>query len=639
MSNATLTSLAMLKVNFDQGRDYLDYLRPFVLQVLVASDTSNPVTVQSVTERILEDFGLAIPSRTVEIVIKRITKTNSEILKKSSGAYHISGSLPEPMLKNKQVEVKRHIDAVVSGLVEYSKKSVKPLSSPEEAIRAVCAFLSEFDIQCLDAYLRGTAIPNLEETHSTDIVIVSKYVINLQQSSPERFNSFLLLVQGHMLANALLCPDLLDAPQSYKGVTFYLDTPLLVQSLGLEGITKQEAANELIRILCKLGGKIGTFSHSRDELLHVLNGAAHFIDLKEGRGQIVMEARRKGTTKSDLLLLAGQIDEKLIDVGINVLDTPQYSERFQIDESAFERDLGDEVSYFNERAKEYDINSVRSIYEIRKSTYPTSIEMSQAILVTSNSAFARAAWTYGKSKDKSNELSSVITDFSLANVAWLKAPMVAPKLPQTEILSICYAALQPPQDLLNRFLTEIDKLNENGKISSRDHQILRSSPQVDNELMNLTLGEEAALNEETITITLERISSEIKREESELLDKAKADHRETQDQLSELTDKHQQIEDSLFQECDRWASRMAWGLTTVICVILFGSFLTGLGIHPTEPLLGKLLTLASVVFVLITVGNILFGTTVKSIHSNFKQTIRHWLLRRAAKVTGVNFQK
>ena len=35
MSTATLTSLAILKVNLDQGNDYLDYLRPFILQVLV----------------------------------------------------------------------------------------------------------------------------------------------------------------------------------------------------------------------------------------------------------------------------------------------------------------------------------------------------------------------------------------------------------------------------------------------------------------------------------------------------------------------------------------------------------------------------------------------------------------------------
>ena len=35
MPTNTLTSLAMLKVNIDQGRDYLDYIRPFIFHVLM----------------------------------------------------------------------------------------------------------------------------------------------------------------------------------------------------------------------------------------------------------------------------------------------------------------------------------------------------------------------------------------------------------------------------------------------------------------------------------------------------------------------------------------------------------------------------------------------------------------------------
>ena len=82
---------------------------------------------------------------------------------------------------------------------------------------------------------------------------MSKYVLALQNTDPERFESFLVVVKGHMLANALLCPDLKNAPRSYKGVTFYLDTPLLVRQLGLEGEPKQAAVNNLVALLLNLG--------------------------------------------------------------------------------------------------------------------------------------------------------------------------------------------------------------------------------------------------------------------------------------------------------------------------------------------------------------------------------------------------
>ena len=75
-STATLTSLAILKVNVDQGKDYLDYLRPFVLQVLVERKP-DPITNGVVSGYIGEKFGLVIPERTVEIVLKRISRNHA----------------------------------------------------------------------------------------------------------------------------------------------------------------------------------------------------------------------------------------------------------------------------------------------------------------------------------------------------------------------------------------------------------------------------------------------------------------------------------------------------------------------------------------------------------------------------------
>ena len=73
MSTETLTSLAMLKVHVDRRQDYLDYLRPFILQVLVAH-TPDPVTDAIVRDLIRADFGLEIPDRAVQVVIKRLSR-------------------------------------------------------------------------------------------------------------------------------------------------------------------------------------------------------------------------------------------------------------------------------------------------------------------------------------------------------------------------------------------------------------------------------------------------------------------------------------------------------------------------------------------------------------------------------------
>ena len=76
MSSSTLTSLAILKVNIDQGKDYLDYLKPFILDILsnLSSEDQNNINDDMIHKELLEKFGLNIPKRSIQIVLKRISK-------------------------------------------------------------------------------------------------------------------------------------------------------------------------------------------------------------------------------------------------------------------------------------------------------------------------------------------------------------------------------------------------------------------------------------------------------------------------------------------------------------------------------------------------------------------------------------
>lgn len=633
-STETLSSLAMLKVNIDQGKDYLDYLRPFIQQVLV-DHKPDPVTDQVIREYLRTQFGLEIPSRAVQIVLKRLARVLP--LNRSEGVYHITDSMPDPGLTREKSEADRHIQSVITSLLEFDKAGSHALANEDAAVNAMCGFLSEFNIPCLRAYLRGTAIPTVEGRQQSHVILISEYVLHLQRSDPARFASFMILVQGHMLANALLCPDLQNAPKTYKGVTFYLDTPLLVQRLGLEGEPRKRAAEELIALVRNLGGVVASFSHSREELGRVLKGAADHVDAKNGRGAIIFEARRNGITRSDLLLLAEKVDELLSDAGIEILKTPSYTESFQIDEKAFEQTLEDEVWYFNPRAKEYDINSVRSIYVQRANTTPSSLERAKAVLVTSNTPFARAAYEYGKQHEESREVSSVITDFSLANMAWLKAPMGAPSVPMTELLAYSYAALRPPKPLLDKYLTEIDRLQKQGKISERDHQLLRSSTIAQEELMRLTLGDDTALTEETVTETLRRVTGEIKKEESEKVQQEQESHKKTQEALAAVTAARETLQKRIYWKSRLKSQACAWSVTCLIAVLLILGVVAGLGLKSKKPIVGWSLLGGAVILAAVSLLNAFLGTTVQQVHTIIQTRCLTFFLRRESKATGIDF--
>jgi hypothetical protein len=488
----------------------------------------------------------------------------------------------------------------------------------------------------LRAYLRGTAIPDIEGHHNAHIVLVSKYVLDLQKNEPERFDSFLIVVQGHMLANALLCPDLQSLPKTYDGVTFYLDTPLLVRLLGLEGDAKKDSISDLIELLISLGGRVGAFEHSRNELESVLKGAANHIESIKGRGAIIAEARQRGTTKSDMLMLAGQVDVKLSESKVVVIATPRYVADFQIDETAFSKTLDGELQYLNPSAKDYDINSVRSVYVLRAHSSPQNIEKCKAVVVTCNTAFARAAFRYGDKHQESREVSTVITDFSLANMAWLKAPMGAPSIPMREVLAFSYAALQPSQAIWDKYLSEVEKLERQKIITARDLQLLRSSQLAQEELMNLTLGEEESLSEQTITAVLDRVTDEIKREENDKLSAEKAAHNQTQEKLVAERNEKLLIQQRIYWRSDRTAGRVACTFSIGIVVVLAFGVAASLGFKFENQLLQWAIPSILSILFFFTLGGLIWGSTIKGFHQSLHNRCRTWLIQREFAALGIH---
>ena len=615
----------MLKVSVDfENHDYLDYLRPFVLEVL-RDLIPGPVSETQVCDGIRDAFGLYIPSRVVLIVLKRIVR--SGLLKREEKEFHFIADIPNTGMATARATAQRHIESVIRGFMAFSRTTPLPIAEEEVAIRSLVGFLNKFSIDCLRTYLRGTTLPKVK-SEDRELLVVSKFVEALARENPERFESFIVLVKGHMLANALLCPDLAALPKSFARLDLYLDTPVVIRALGLEGDSRRQAAQELLELVRGLNGTFCIFLHTRDEIEKVIKGAADHLDQPAGRGAIVTEMRRQQKTRSDLYILAAHLDDQLTALNIAVRRTPRYARAFQIDELAFEEALGDEVAYFNPRAKEYDINSVRSIYELRKGMSPRTLEKARAVLVTSNSGFARAAFRYGREIEESRVVSTVVTDFSVANIAWLKAPLGAPDLPAKEVLAYCFAAMQPSPQLWQKFVDEAEKLEASGDISAEDHQLLRFNLRARDEMMNLTLGDAAVLSPEVVRDVLGRVESSIRADDIQRLADEKVRHEKTHNQLVTVESEFEMVQKRLF-----WFSRRA---ATVVALLVSGLLvaaailgsLAGLSAlvrkTPTWIRIASPAGLLVVIAVLLGVSNSIFGLSVRDVH----ECIRDWLQSR-----------
>lgn len=502
----TLISLAVLKVNLDANRDYLHSLRPFI-DTFLHTQKGKSITDAQAADAIRSEFGLIIPTSTINLILKRYVR--EKYLTKEKGIFIVSDSIQKPDLVAKKTAASRDLDSVVNSFREFVETTHQRTMLEDEALRLLVGFLSEFSIDCMRTYLRGTALPEVNPS-KVDLYLVSRFVRHLHKEQTKTFDLFIVLVKGHMQANALLCKEASRLQKSFSGLSIYIDTPVVIALLGLDDESREASLISTINLAKKLDADICVFEHTVQETDAVLaSTAANFRKHPHSFNRIEETLRRRGCGVSELLLVAADLKALLRKHGVSIKKTPDYATAFQIDERALESEIGEHIDYKNEKAIIYDVNSIRSIFCLRAGRAPQYLEDAAAVLVTTNSSLANAAYKFGRDSERTSNISSVITDFSLANIAWLKKPDLAPSLPEKEILAFCYAATEPSEILWVKFLDEIDALEKRSLISPSQSAALRVMPAVRDDLMSLTFGEETALTRENILDIAARLESEI----------------------------------------------------------------------------------------------------------------------------------
>lgn len=626
----TLTSLAILKVDLDEGRrDYIDYLQSFALHAL-HTHSPDPISDETLRDLLRQEFGLNVPTKGCQLVLRRLVKRG--YLKKDGYIYTAEGELPSIDFDARRNSARHDIEAVYTRLVEFVRKEFELEWTNQIASNALLGFLSQFGIEFLRAYVFKTALPEVPATAPHDQYVISRFIQHLHSHSDPLFECVSILVKGQMYANALVCPDLESLEKKFNGVTFYLDTPLILNILSIQGKEEYSATQELLDLVARLRGRLAVFEHTIDEVKGILSFAERNLDNAAVEGRVLREIRATGMKRSDLILLKENLVDTLNTHGIKAAKTPSYVAKYQISEAELHDAIDEHISYINPRAVEYDINSVRSIYVLREGSVPRRLEDAAAVFVTPNSGFARAAYSLGKNHNSTREVSSVITDYGLANVAWLKAPLGAPDLPEKELMAACYAAMEPKSSLWAKYLAEIDKLENAKQISADDHAILRVSPLATDELMNLTLGNEEALTGTSVRKILERVKKDLVKEKDKDIARERAERSAVVAERDRWEQESQQLHANLYWIADRIAGFGAFFFEVFVLVVAIGAVIVAPFLTTSFVAHSHALTSIALGVVLLAgmwgVTNWYFGTSFRSISRSIRRKLRGAVMRR-----------
>jgi hypothetical protein len=639
LQTATLTSLAMLKVHADAKgrRDYVDYLKPFAVHVLM-EHRPFPVSRERLQDILLQEFGLKVPVRGCELILKRLSKAG--YLQRSHGTYSLKRDLPASDIKERRVDAIRRGNSVVMQLAEFAKTDYKIEYDTTQATKAFLSFVSVFSIECLSTYSNRTALPDIKDRSSKEIHLVAAFIKAAESKNLSLFEDIALLVKGNMLANALLCEDLESQQQKFKDVIFYLDTPILLDIIGLHGKRELNAAMELLLSVTKLSGVFATFEHIIDETENVLVHCERNVSNPRLTSRVLTHIREEGLQGSDIALIRNNLRKQLKDYGIQIQRTPKYEASYQIDENSFQAVLEASSKYPNPNARNTDINSVRSIYVLRANRRPRRLEEAKAVLVTPNWRFAKESYRFGQQYEESKEVSPVITEFGLGNIAWLKSPLETENLPKLELMASCYAIMEPSREFWGKFLVEAEKLKNAGKLSSDDHAFLRSDHRVSNELMELTLGAEEELTEGTITEIKERITKSLTREKN-----AELRLKEKELQVESMERKKLVLQNQrVINKIDTFCVRVAKTVATIVG-LLASALLVGGILLPFLPIVSFPKAVSWVFFggaallALVTFLNLIFGVTMQRTCLQVLEKSTAWLNRALLGVLGLGTTK
>jgi hypothetical protein len=142
-----LTTVALLKVNYDQNVDHLDLYLPFVLDTLNAWQ-ANDFAAEDLAAQTLARHGLKIPFEAIRTILNRVRKQG--YLRREYGRYFLNRGKPIGVdLRPQREAIDREHIAVARKFITFAATHDVAIGSDDDALSAILTFLELHDVAIL----------------------------------------------------------------------------------------------------------------------------------------------------------------------------------------------------------------------------------------------------------------------------------------------------------------------------------------------------------------------------------------------------------------------------------------------------------------------------------------------------------
>ncbi len=514
MNRNTIISLAMLYALWQsKHQDLLDLIQPFIL---CAVGTSTKVGEEIDIEKVcasMEEFGYkSFQPAVVNCILKRessskINGSKRKIAKKN-GRFILVESLSTHIdeFNSKRTDCKGHSDAVTIALANFLNQNSVYKRSDYTQVDAEVALLSFFERQGGEIVSSVEDLRQITSRNNEMDYFIAKFILAEHDKKSVLMDYIVELVKGYFVTNAIYLqvenPNITTA--SFKDVTFYLDTRLLLGYLGYKTEQENKSIQEMVQSLRKNGAKIACFAYNIDEVNKILTAykqattsthkkltttTLEYFD-EHGYSFTHVEAVQR---KFEQKLKMDKIDSYYPD---EILEKNKVFELTEglLDDERIKNILLSLKPNYNLTTLPDDLTAVNTISRVRRGKNYPYIERCRAVFVTSNTLLVTATKKYLKEANCEVGFPIAITAENLCVLAWIKDFEKDNNLPQMRLLENVLAAMRPSGELMESYFSHLEHLEELGEIDENEAALLRVDMFARQELMELTRGEKDNLN-------------------------------------------------------------------------------------------------------------------------------------------------
>lgn len=525
-TSPSLVGAVMLETMWNtRQKDLLDLISPFVnYSVAHCTTLRQKIDLPKVSQYLDNQFGYTdVPPEIVKRVLKRdVTHYQRE----DHGTFFFIVPLDDECasLDRKKAECIQITSRLGDSLLTYLQTHCKKehVYTREQAINLLQAFFSKYSVSVGKEEIDFTEIQR--KYYESDYYI-ARYIVDARESKSEEYTLILNLVKGYFLKAAIymqaengnLCTE------SYKDVTFYYDTPVLLRLLGYQSDDENFAAKQLHKQLQLQKANFGFFPQTEREVDSILSAYQHAIEnvTIATTSRTLEGLDKQGYTVADVDRAKKTYIHKLKSLSIYYKAIPEYPKKADgsvdeskvlIDETKLKKLIMQARPSYPERSLDVDISSITATHLLRNGVVSDSIEKVSAVFVTTNKDLARVVNKYYAHELKRRTSQLVITDSELAAITWVKSASFDNKIPESELLANAYAAMQPIPEVMDTFCAILAKMQNEGIMTNEEAAALRSERFIQKELLFESENNPDAVTVDTVSSLRDKYISKIKDE-------------------------------------------------------------------------------------------------------------------------------